>query len=71
MPNPNTNYTVGVVVTSTAVPVVNQTGEALFGRPFIVRRETVNTIFQQTTVTDSAGSHIVTVTNYTHTRPDA
>ncbi len=62
-------YSVGTIVTSTAVPVVNQTGEAMFGRPFISRHETGVILHTTTTVTDSAGGHVVTVTGYTQPIP--
>lgn len=35
----STQSHIGTITTSTAVPVVNQTGEAMFGRPFIVRQQ--------------------------------
>ena len=55
-----TTHSVGLQTSSNAVPSVNLTGEAMFGRPFVVRQQYgQNTITQQQVWTGSASNFVM------------
>jgi hypothetical protein len=73
MPNPQTIHIgpLGVTTTSTAVASVNLTGEAMFGRPFVVKHQYGDLTFTAQTVLTGNSSAVVHTTGFTLSRPDA
>jgi hypothetical protein len=62
-------YSQGTVTTSVAVASVNKTGEAMFGRPFIVTSQNGYEVQNQITVLTGNSSALVTVVGHTTVKP--
>jgi hypothetical protein len=70
---PSTTWHVATQTTSAAVQSVNQTGEAMFGRPFVVTHRFGYAVEQPVVVltgNNSATVHASSFTTDTHGHPD-